>query len=124
MPKPVNKFVLRTVSQSHGHVDHQLISTLAEFKELARMLHEKIELVEGQEERTDGNILFNQYVTLAPGRTERNSISFVLGHDLISYERATIWHSHIREYLSLSILAAVLILAGIGLITIVRFLLR
>lgn len=74
--------------------------------------------------KSRGQILFNDYVTVAPGKTERNSITLMIDPDLSDYHRPTRWQSLFGEYAIIGVIVGILILAFVGLISLISFVMK
>jgi hypothetical protein len=122
-----NEYVIKVESQSHGNTSYKVVSTLGGFERLLAELQPQVENIKRLSEKdpqylVPRKLLWSKYATVAPGRTSRIYLSFELDTNLAEYHRRTLLQRAPLEYLFLAIIAGVLILAGIGVYAIVRFL--
>ena len=120
-----NNYVIQ-VESSHRWTTYKIISTQAGYAEMLRSVNAKIE---GLESRTRSDpdfsvrpqMLWSSEATLAPGKTSFIAISFELDTDLDAYHKPPLWSGCVFEYWLIALVLLVLVLAGVGLLTALRF---
>jgi len=122
-----NKYAIEVESGHPGFTNYKIISTPAGFDTMLSELQRKVEVIRKRTEsdqqfRISRQLLWNGNATLVPGRTSRIYLSFEIDGDLEKYHYKTFRETVLFEYLMLGILAGVLIFAGIGLYSVINFL--
>jgi hypothetical protein len=120
----VNRYVIKQ-NGSHRWTHFHIISTLSGYNEMLRALQATIGGLEYQSSKDPqfkipGRQIWGANATLATGRTSFIYLSFDIEPDLASYHEKRFWRRSWIEYVLLLIFAVILVLAGIGAISVLR----
>jgi hypothetical protein len=122
----VNRYVIKR-GGGHRWTQYHIVSTLSGYKEMLRSLEAT---VSGLDDRSSSDPQFKiptrqiwgSTATLSPGMTSFIYLSFDIEPNLDAYHKKRFWRRSLFEYLFLLLFLAILILAGIGAIALIRLL--
>ncbi len=120
----INKYIIE-VNSSHANTNYKVISTREGLTAMARTLLEKLEQpqqnLRRERQSEDSPIfLWSDYATIARGRTARVYLSFALAKDLDSYHIPPNRLKRFAVLFGLIVAIAILALAVVGIVAIVR----